>query len=41
MIKVQFVCHGKMLKSFEKAYKINAFMARKGVCYTIWERALI
>ena len=34
MIKVQFVCHGRILKSSGKACKINVFMARKGVCYT-------
>ena len=34
MVKVLFVCHGRILKSFEKACKINGFIARKGVYYT-------
>lgn len=34
MIRVLFVCHGNILKSPEKASKINAFMKRKGAYYT-------
>ena len=34
MIKILFVCHGRILKSPEKACKINGFMERKGVYYT-------
>ncbi len=34
MIKILFICHGRILKSSEKACKINGFMARKGVYYT-------
>ena len=34
MIKVLFVCHGSILKSPEKAGKINSFVADKGVYYT-------
>ena len=37
MIKIIFVCHGRMLKNSEKAYKINGFTARKGVYYIVWE----
>ena len=33
-IKILFVCHGNILKSPEKASKINSFMAEKGVYYT-------
>ena len=41
MIRVLFVCHGSILKSPEKASKINGFTARKGTYYTIFERALM
>ena len=45
MIKILFVCHGKILISPEKANKINGFAVRKGVYYTtttpFFERALI
>ena len=41
MIKVLFVCHGRILKSFQKACKINGFTAQKGTYYTIFERALM
>ncbi len=34
MIKVLFVCHGSILKSPEKACKINDFTKRKGTYYT-------
>lgn len=34
MIKVMFMCHGSILKSSEKASKINGFVADKGVYYT-------
>lgn len=34
MIKILFVCHGSILKSPEKARKINGFVADKGVYYT-------
>ena len=34
MIKVLFVCHGNILKSPEKACKINDSVADKGVYYT-------
>lgn len=34
MIKVLFVCHGSILKSPQKACKINGFMAEKGTYYT-------
>lgn len=34
MIKVVFICHGSILKSPEKACKINGFTARKGAYYT-------
>lgn len=33
-IKILFVCHGSILKSPEKASKINSFTADKGVYYT-------
>ena len=35
MIKVLFVCHGSILKSPQKASKINGFTKRKGAYYTI------
>lgn len=34
MIRVLFICHGSILKSPEKASKINGFMKRKGTYYT-------
>ena len=34
MIKILFICHGRILKSSGKACKINGFIARKGVYYT-------
>lgn len=34
MIKILFICHGGILKSPVKAYKINGFVADKGVYYT-------
>ncbi len=34
MIKILFVCHGRILKSSGKDCKINGFMASKGVYYT-------
>ncbi len=34
MIKVLFVCHGSILRSSGKAYKINGFTARQGTYYT-------
>ena len=34
MIRVIFICHGSILKSPEKASKINAFMKWKGAYYT-------
>lgn len=34
MIKILFVCHGSILKSPEKANKINSSTKKKGVCYT-------
>ncbi|WP_283245063.1 hypothetical protein [Qiania dongpingensis] len=34
MIKIRFVCHGSILKSPEKACKINGSVADKGVYYT-------
>ena len=34
MIRVLFICHGSILKSPEKASKINGFMKRKGAYYT-------
>lgn len=34
MIKILFVCHGSILKSPEKASKINGFTAEKGTYYT-------
>ncbi len=40
MKKILFVCHGTILKSTEKASKINGFVADKGVYYTIFERTL-
>ena len=35
MIKILFVCHGRMLKGCEKVCKINDFTARVGAYYTI------
>ena len=34
MIRVLFICHGSILKSPEKACKINDFTKRKGTYYT-------
>ena len=34
MIKILFICHGSILKSPEKACKINGFMAQIGAYYT-------
>lgn len=34
MIKVLITCHGNILKSPEKASKINDFMKQKGAYYT-------
>ena len=34
MIKILFICHGSILKSPEKACKINDFTKRKGTYYT-------
>lgn len=34
MIRVLFICHGNILKSPEKACKINDSVADKGVYYT-------
>ena len=34
MLKILFISHGRILKSFEKACKINGFTASKGVYYT-------
>ena len=34
MIKILFICHGRILKSSEKACKINGFTASKGTYYT-------
>ena len=34
MIKILFVCHGSILKSFRKACKINDFTAGNGTYYT-------
>ena len=44
MIKILFICHGSILKSPEKASKINGFTKQKGAYYTtttIFERALM
>ena len=45
MIKILFICHGRILKSSGKACKINGFTEGKDVLlhhyYTIWGRALI
>ena len=35
MIKILFICHGNILKSPQKASKINGFTKRKGAYYTI------
>ena len=35
MIKILFVCHGRILKSSGKSCKINGFMERVGTYYTI------
>lgn len=40
-IKILFVCHGNILRSPEKASKINGFVERKGAYYTIFERVLM
>lgn len=34
MIRVLFLCHGSILKSPEKASKINGFTEKNGVYYT-------
>ncbi len=34
MIRVLFVCHGSILKTAEKASKINDLMKQKGAYYT-------
>ena len=34
MIRVLLICHGNILKSPEKASKINGFMERKSAYYT-------
>lgn len=34
MTRILFVCHGSILKSPEKACKINDFTKRKGTYYT-------
>ena len=34
MIEILFVCYGNILKSSEKACKINSFMAKQGAYYT-------
>ena len=34
MIKILFVCHGRILKSPGKVSKINGFTKQKGVYYT-------
>jgi len=34
MIKILFVCHGRVLISPGKASKINGFMKQKGAYYT-------
>ena len=34
MIRVLFLCHGRILKSFEKSRKINGFAKQKGAYYT-------
>ncbi len=34
MIRILFVCHGNILKTPEKDYKINDFTSRKGAYYT-------
>ena len=34
MIKILFICHGSILKSLEKASKINDFMKHLGAYYT-------
>lgn len=34
MIKTLFICHGSILKSPEKASKINGSAVQKGVYYT-------
>lgn len=41
MIRVLFICHGNILKSLEKACKINRFTKQIGTYYTIFSvRAL-
>lgn len=44
MIRILFVCHGRILKSPGEAYKINEFIEEYGNCYTtitpFFERAL-
>ena len=34
MIKILFICHGRIPKSSRKASKINEFTNRKGAYYT-------
>ncbi len=34
MIKILFICHGRILKCSEKACKINDFLAGRGAYYT-------
>ena len=34
MIKILFICHGRILKSSEKACKIKGFVAGYGTYYT-------
>lgn len=41
MIKILFICHGRISKSPEKASKINGFTKQKGAYYTIFESALM
>ncbi len=36
MIKILFICHGSVLKSPEKASKINGLTNLKGAYYTIF-----
>ena len=41
MIKILFVCHGRILKSPGKASKINDFTKHKGAYYATFESALM
>ncbi len=41
MIRVLFICNGRIPKSPEKASKINGFMKQEGAYYTIFESALM